>query len=128
MVLFGDADFRPSTTAPLTFKDFGEYFLIPHLICMLIAEDMNILIADSWEILKKSSGAGSVLMSLTAQDDLLDEVFEDNIRRRRKRTADGTTIDHGAPNVSTFLLVPFLRSYERIFLGQAGSSSEQERR
>ena len=81
MVLFGPLNICSSTTEPLTLKDFAHYFLILHLIGILIADDINLDISDAVDVHKQSDDIGNVLMALSVPlEGLLDAILEENTR------------------------------------------------
>ena len=97
MVLFGPLIICPSTTEPLTLKDFAHYFLIPHLIGILIADNMNLDISDTVDVCKQSDDIGNVLMALSVPSEgLLDAILEENTRRCQGCMTVDSDIAHDA--------------------------------
>jgi hypothetical protein len=85
MVLFGPTNFRTACTLPLTFRTYTRHFLIPHIVCCLIAEDKDIDLEGGWEIMVQTADLGETLHSLTIQEDLLETIIAVNGKRRETR-------------------------------------------
>jgi hypothetical protein len=95
MIIFGPTNFRTNCTLPLSFRTYTRYFLVPHIACHLIAEDKDTDLEEGWEIMVRSAEVGDTLQSLTAQDDLLEDIFTENVKRyeERNRASNDETHD-----------------------------------
>ena len=82
MVLFGEHNFSLPSFAPLSYTTFAKYFLIPHVAVHLIANDKNIDLEGAWELMAKSGEHGEALNPLQDNDEILEEIFQNNAKRR----------------------------------------------
>ena len=82
MVLHGELNFSNPAFAPLSYTTFAKYFLIPHIAVHLIADDKNMDLEGAWELMFSSGSHGETLNALQDPDVILDEIFQQNAKRR----------------------------------------------
>jgi hypothetical protein len=82
MVLFSEHNFSLPSFAPLSYITFTKYFLILHVAVHLIANDKNIDLEGAWELMVKSEEHGEALNPLQDNDEILEEIFQNNVKRR----------------------------------------------
>lgn len=75
-----------SASDPLTLEAYSTYFLIPHIMASLIAEDKNETLEGGWEAMQRSRDHGRTLNGHTDDNDIeLDAIFAKNAKARKNK-------------------------------------------
>ncbi|KAF7966503.1 hypothetical protein HWV62_38098 [Athelia sp. TMB] len=83
MSLYGPTDFSTSAIAPLSFRIFAKYILIPHVAIALIIKDENNECDEetgAWEQMVRRADHGAAIHPLKDDDPEIEEIFKDNAR------------------------------------------------
>ncbi|KAF7971101.1 hypothetical protein HWV62_22100 [Athelia sp. TMB] len=83
MSLYGPTGFKTDAMAPLTFRTFTRYILIPHITIALIIHDKTNDCDEetgAWEHMVRQADHGAAIHPLKDDDPELEQIFENNTR------------------------------------------------
>ncbi|KAG8219175.1 hypothetical protein J3R82DRAFT_4945 [Butyriboletus roseoflavus] len=94
---------------PLPYHHYFTYFLVPHIVANLIAEDLSTTVLNAHWTMISSSNAGELLHPKSDDNPKLDAIYRQNINffRTWKPPTNGTisgAIDSGIENATNALL------------------------